>query len=161
MKGGAMINEISRILLKFRSCFRRKAAFNWFVIIVVGFIVRLDHYGVSSFVRWLYIKPSLYTSLLSFFRASSWKLKDIMCRWWEIVLSGCPLIYIDGRLLLAGDGIKISKEAEKMPVVKRLHQESDNSGKSPYIYGHHWGVIGILAGWVKKNLLYPPLCRAS
>ena len=89
-----MINEISHILLKFRSCFRRKAAFNWFVIIVVGFIVRLDHYGVSSFVRWLYIKPSLYTSLLSFFRASSWKLKDIMCRWWEIVLSGCPLIPI-------------------------------------------------------------------
>jgi len=84
-----------------------------------------------------------------------------MCRWWEIVLSGCPLIYIDGRLLLAGDGIKISKEAEKMPVVKRLHQESDNSGKPSYIYGHHWGVIGILAGWVKKTLLYPPLCRAA
>jgi len=156
-----MINEISRILLEFRSCFRRKAAFNWFVIIVVGFIVRLDHYGVSSFVRWLYIKPSLYTSLLSFFRASSWKVKDIMCRWWQIVLSGCPLIHIDGRLLLAGDGIKISKEAEKMPVIKRLHQESDNSGKPAYIYGHHWGVIGILAGWVKKNILYPPLCRAA
>ena len=84
-----------------------------------------------------------------------------MYRWWEIVLSSCPLVQIDGRLLLAGDGIKISKEAEKMPVVKRLHQESENSGKSPYIYGHHWGVIGILAGWVKKTVLYPPLCRAA
>ena len=161
MKGGTMINEISDILVKFRSCFRREAAFDWFVIIIVGFVVRLDHYGVSSFVRWLYIEPALYTSLLSFFRTSSWKLKDIMCRWWEIVLSGCPLIYIAGRLLLAGDGIKISKEAEKMPVVKRLHQESDNSGKPSYIYGHHWGVIGILAGWVKKTLLHPPLCRAA
>jgi hypothetical protein len=60
-------------------------------------------------------------------------------------------------LLLAGDGIKISKEAEKMPAVKRLHQESDNSGKAPYIYGHHWGVIGILAGWVKK-IFCIPLC---
>ena len=44
-----MINEIGRILVKFRPCFSRKAAFNWFVI--VGFIVRLDHYGVNSFVR--------------------------------------------------------------------------------------------------------------
>jgi len=88
-------------------------------------------------------------------------LKDIMHRWWHIVLSGCPLLHIDGRLLLAGDGIKINKEAEKMPVVKRLHQESDNSGKAPYIYGHHHGVIGILAGWAKKNLLYPPLCRTA
>jgi hypothetical protein len=156
-----MINEISRILLKFRACFSRQAAFDWFVIVIVGFIVRIDHYGVSSFVRWLGIQPSRYTSLLSFFRASSWQLKEIMQSWWQIVLSRCPLIDIDGRLLLAGDGIKISKEAEKMPGVKRLHQESDNSGKAAYIYGHHHGVIGILAGWVKKNLLRPPLCRAA
>ena len=109
-------------------------------------------------MRWLYIKPSLYTSLLSFFRASSWQLQNVLKTWWQIVLSHCPLIYIDERLLLAGDGIKICKEAEKIPAVKRLHQESDNSGKAPYIYGHHHGVIGILAGWAKKNLLYPPLC---
>ena len=81
-----------------------------------------------------------------------------MQRWWHIVLKRCPLPEIDGRLILAGDGIKISKEAEKMPGVKRLHQESDNSGKAPYIYGHHWGAIGILAGWVKKNILCSPLC---
>jgi hypothetical protein len=99
--------------------------------------------------------------MLSFFRASSWRLRDILQRWWHIVLARCPLPQIDGRLLLAGDGIKISKEAEKMPAVKRLHQESENSGKAPYIYGHHWGVIGILAGRVKKIVLYPPLCRAA
>ena len=82
-----------------------------------------------------------------------------MHRWWQIVLSSSvPLITIDGRLLLGGDGIKISKEAEKMPGVKKLHQESDNSGKAPYIYGHHHGVIGVLAGWVKKTVLYSPLC---
>ncbi|MEJ2167437.1 MAG: hypothetical protein P8X90_18065, partial [Desulfobacterales bacterium] len=108
-----MINEISRILQIFRSCFSRHASFEWFAIVIIGFIVRIDHYGVSSFVRWLGIKPARYTSLLAFFRASSWQLKDIMQRWWQIVLSTCPLIEIDGRLLLAGDGIKISKEAEK------------------------------------------------
>lgn len=156
-----MINEISQILVQFRSCFSRGAAFDWFVVVVFGFMVRLDHHGASSFVRWLCIKPRLYTALLSFFRASSWQLKTIMHRWWQIVLSGCPLIKIDGRLILAGDGIKISKEAEKMPGVKKLHQESDNSGKAPYIYGHHHGVIGILAGWVKKTILYSPLCRAA
>ena len=77
------------------------------------------------------------------------------------MLERCPLPQIDDRLLLAGDGIKICKEAEKMPAVKRLHQESDNSGKAPYIYGHHWGVMGILAGQVKKNVLYPLLCRTT
>ena len=156
-----MINEISRILEQFRPCFSRRAAFEWFVIVILGFMIRLDHHGVSSFVRWLCIDPQLYTSLLWFFRASSWELKTIMHCWWQVVLSNCPLIKVDGRLLLAGDGIKISKEAEKMPGVKKLHQESDNSGKAPYIYGHHHGVIGVLAGWVKKNVLYSPLCRAA
>lgn len=156
-----MIKEISRILESFRPCFTRTASFNWFCTVVFGFIVRIDLCGASSFVRWLGLKPELYTAMLSFFRASSWQLSTILKQWWHIVFERCPLPEIDGRLMLTGDGIKISKEAEKMPAVKRLHQESNNSGKAPYIYGHHWGVIGVLAGWVKKNLLYPPLCRAA
>ena len=35
-----------------------------------------------------------------------------------------------GALVLLGDGIKVAKEAERMPGVKKLHQESDNSGIS-------------------------------
>jgi hypothetical protein len=141
-----MINEISRILAGFRPCFTRAAAFNWFVTVVFGFIVRIDPCGASSFVRWLGIKPALCTAMLAFFRASFWQLGDILQRWWRIVLDRCLLPQLGGRLLLAGDGIKICREADKMSAVKRLHQESDNSGKAPYIYGHHWGVIGILAG---------------
>jgi hypothetical protein len=155
-----MISHISRILEAFRPCFARQAAYHWFAVVVLGFMVRIDQCGVSSFLRWLGIEPSLYTALLSFFRAKSWQLSTIMHRWWKIVLERCSPITIDGRLVLAGDGIKISKEAEKMPGVKRLHQESDNSAKAPYIYGHHWGVIGVLGGSVKKNLLHPPVCRA-
>jgi hypothetical protein len=146
-----MIAHISLILEAFRPCFTRQAAYHWFVIVIMGFILRIDHYGTSSFIRWLAIRPSLYTAMLSFFRAQSWKLDSIMRRWWQIVLERCIPIEIDGRLVLVGDGIKVSKEAEKMPGVKRLHQESDNSGKAQYIYGHHWGVIGTLAGWKKKS----------
>ena len=152
-----MIREISSILYSFRPCFTRSAAFEWFVVVMFGFMIRIDLCGASSFIRWLGLEPKLYTAMLSFFRASSWQLKTILQHWWQVVLQNCPLPTIDGRLLLAGDGIKISKEAEKMPAVKRLHQESDNSGKAPYIYGHHWGVIGILGGWV-KNILCTPLC---
>ena len=81
---------ISRILANFRPCFSRKAAFNWFVVVVFGFIVRLDHCNVSSFVRWLGIRPELYTALVSNFRAKSWRLPVIMYRWWQIVLEHLP-----------------------------------------------------------------------
>jgi hypothetical protein len=112
-------------------------------------------------MRWLAIRPALYTALLTFFRSTAWQLKNIQKKWAQIVITMCPVIKIGDRLLMAGDGIKISKEALKMPGVKRLHQESDNSGKAPYIFGHHHGVIGLMAGWVKKNILHPPLCRAA
>ncbi len=148
-----MIRQVDRLLLHFANCFNRDAAFRWFVIIIMGFIVRLDHHGVTSIIRWLGLDPAIYTSMLGFFRASSWKIRDILLCWQDIVWSYCPLIKIDDRYILCGDGIKIAKEAQKMPGVKKLHQESDNSGKAPYIYGHHFGVIGVLAGWVKKNLL--------
>jgi hypothetical protein len=153
-----MIKEISKILSQFRDCFSREASFSWFVITVMGFFVRLDHHGVSSMVRWLNLTPSKYTSLLLFFRSSSWNLKKIQEKWWQIVLAKCSPITIDGRCLVAGDGIKVSKEAKKMPGVKRLHQDSDNSGKASYIYGHHFGALGILAGHVKKKIFCIPLC---
>lgn len=156
-----MIGEISILLMGFRDCFSRSAAFEWFVIVIAGFLFRLDHHGVSSMIRWLALRINLYTALLSFFRASSWQLTEIMEQWWQIVFTQAPLVQIDGRYILIGDGIKVPKEAEKMPGVKKLHQESDNSGKPEYLYGHHHGVLGILAGEVKKMLLYPPLCGTA
>jgi len=152
-----MLSEISLILLMFQECFSRTAAFQWFVVVILGFMLRLDQHGVSSMIRWLGLRSSLYTAMLAFFRASSWKLPAIQRRWCEIALSCCPLLTVDHRYLIAGDGIKISKEAHKMPGVKRLHQESDNSGKAQFIYGHHFGVLGILAGWISKKVFCLPL----
>ena len=152
-----MIREISKLLSQFKNCFSRTSSFNWFAITIMGFFVRLDHHGVSSMIRWLNLAPDKYTSLLLFFRASSWNLNEIQKKWQQIALAKCPTVKIGGRYLIAGDGIKIAKEAKKIPGVKRLHQDSDNSGKASYIYGHHFGVLGILAGWVEKKIFCVPL----
>lgn len=85
-----MIGEISFILLLFQDCFSRVAAFNWFVVIIMGFIVRLDH-GVTSMIRWLSLDSSLYTAMLSFFQASSWQLSRIQQRWQQILVFSSQL----------------------------------------------------------------------
>ena len=141
-----MIAEINVILSLFRICFSRSASFYWFVIMIFGFIVRLDHHGVTSMIRWLGLDTSCYQALLAFLRADSWKLSTLQQRWQTIVLSCASPLTIDERLVMIGDGIKISKEANKMPGVKKLHQESDNSGKSPFIQGHHFGALGLMLG---------------
>ena len=42
-----------------------------------------------------------------------------------------------------------------MPGVKHLHQDSDNSGKGEYIYGHHIGFVGLLIGCLSKAFCLP------
>jgi uncharacterized protein (UPF0332 family) len=46
---------------------------------------------------------------------------------------------------MVGDGVKQSKEGRRMPGVKRLHQESEDSSKGEYIWGHLFGGISVLA----------------
>jgi len=58
------------------------------------------------------LRPRQIYVAVIIFQASSWNLKEIQQRWWQIVLSHCPVITINGRCLFAGDGIKIAKEAE-------------------------------------------------
>jgi hypothetical protein len=61
----------------------------------------------------------------------------------------------NGLPVLIGDGVKQSKEGKKMPGVKRLHQESENSGKSEYIFGHMFGAIGVLVESAGKFFCLP------
>ncbi|MCE5220600.1 MAG: hypothetical protein LLF98_04840 [Clostridium sp.] len=61
----------------------------------------------------------------------------------------------DSVTILVGDGVKASKEARKMPGVKKLHQESENSSKGEYIFGHMFGGIGVLAGNSSKMFCIP------
>jgi len=150
-----MLKLLDNIIIQFRCCFSRQAAFYWFVIVVMGFIVRFDHHGVSSFIRWLFIDPTYYETLMQFFRASSWNINRIQSQWALLVMNLFPLIKFNDRILLIGDGIKICKEAKRMPAVKRLHQDSDNSGKGEYILGHHFGYVGILTGHLNKMFCLP------
>ena len=141
-----MLNFIDKVLCQFESCFSRKASFRWFVMITMGFLLRSDKLGVTSVIRDLALSPDCYLSMIHFFRASSWSLDSIRLRWFSVVRDDFPL-YKEGNFhVLVGDGVKQSKEGRRMPGVKKLFQESENSAKPEYIHGHMFGGLGILAG---------------
>ncbi len=150
-----MLKLLDNILIKFDSVFAYEATFNWFVIVVFGFIIRFDHSGVTSFIRQLYLDPVHYDALPLFFRTASRSIDNLLTHWVSMCVTLFPTIQFNGRLLLIGDGIKISKEAFKMPGVKKLHLHSANSGKGEKIWGCHFGYIGILAGHLKKRFCVP------
>jgi hypothetical protein len=150
-----MIKYMNDILSSFRDGFSRIAAFEWFVVIVVGLMVRTDTLGVTSIVRDLALDPRHYESMIHFFRSSAWSLESVRLAWQEVIGRLAPLMRVRGRVVLVGDGMKQAKEGRRMPGVKKLHQESENVSKGEYIFGHLFGAIGILAGTPQKWFCLP------
>jgi hypothetical protein len=140
-----MLKRLDRILQHFRICFKREETFGWFVIIVVGMLLRTEMRGITTIIGCLCLEPKYYETMLHFFRSKAYDLVRIKSRWQSIVLEYIEPVMMDGHMVLIGDHIKISKEARHMPGVKKLYQESENSGKAEYIFGHQHGMLGILA----------------
>lgn len=110
-----MFEFVNTILLRFRSCFSRKAAFDWFVVIVVGFLVWSDTLGVTSVMRDLALASFVYPCLTHFFRAKSWNWYSLSCTWAEIVADIAPVKRIAGRVVLIGDGVKRASDGKFFP----------------------------------------------
>ena len=51
---------------------------------------------------------------------------------------------VNGRVILAGDGIKVAKSGKKKPAVKLLHRSSESNTKPEYIMGHSLQAVSLL-----------------
>ncbi len=151
---------ISETLLLFVLAFPSPISASWFVISVLGFILRTDQYGVSTFVRSCDLPASSYERLLSFFRKSPVKIDKLELRWWEIVIKNFPRYKIndkeDDPYVLVVDGTKVQKEGRRMPAVKKLGQTSEDQTKPTYIHGVMFQCISILCN-IGTSLLSVPL----
>ena len=114
-----------------------------------------DKLGLTSVIRDLSLNPKVYESMIHFFRSSAWNYETIANKWFEIVNKYAPIYKEGDYIVLVGDGVKESKEAKKMPGVKKLHQESENSSKAEFIFGHMFGGIGVLANSTSKLFCIP------
>lgn len=140
-----MLKLMERILQQFRICFKREETFGWFVIIVVGMLLRTEMRGITTIIGCLSLEPGCYEAMLHFFRSRAYDLERMKSKWQDIVLKHIEPVVMDGYTVLVGDHIKVPKEARRMPGVKKLHQDSENVGKAEYIFGHQHGMLGILA----------------
>lgn len=150
-----MIKYLDSILLSFRGSFTRKSSFNWFVIIIIGFMLNTDSSGVTSIIRELALNPKNYENLLHFFRSNAWTIEILSNCWTHVTKANAPILKVNDATILIADGVKQSKEGKKMAGVKKLHQESENSSKAKYIMGHMFGVVSVLIGNVKKQFALP------
>jgi hypothetical protein len=108
--------------------------------------------GVSSVISALRMKPGHYTTLLKFFRSNAFDIDALYRKLITVFLKILPPKTIDGKVILVGDHIKISKEGRRMPCIEKLHQESQNSGKGAFIEGHLFGFISMVIPGFNRSI---------
>ncbi len=150
-----MIDYLERFLQGMRPAFSRQATFDWFIVVLVGFLVRSDTLGVSSVVRALFLSSDSYPCLLHFFHSSAWNVKKLMACWWKWQAQE-PFAYRVGeRIVLVADHTKTPKDARKMPAVTTLYQDSETASKPTFFRGHNWGCLSQLMTDFKKSWATP------
>ncbi len=135
-------------IIYLRPACARTRTFMWFAVCVAGLTVRTERMGVTSIVRALGLQGRFYDNLLDNFHSTGIKLDSMTVLWSQLVLRLFPgLVRVNGRLVLVGDGIKVSKQGKKMPAVKLLHQESESN------------TSGVHHGTLLSGRLYSFSCR--
>ncbi|MCL1804071.1 MAG: transposase [Eubacteriaceae bacterium] len=145
-----------KILQSLRPAFSREATFKWFSAIAIGFMCGPGNAGMAGIVRALALSFASYSSVERFFRSTAFCAETLLLYWRRAVLAFAPLHRIfDGRAVLISDGTKQAHEGSHMPGVKKHSQESENSSKPSYIFGHLWGGLGIAASAGGLSLCIP------
>lgn len=149
--------EWFRCVQALREACARQRTFWWMMLVLAGLSIRSDLAGVSSLVRALGLKEGCYRRLLYLCHSPGLPVERLRACWARLVLRLFTAKRIGGRLVVIGDGLKVSKEGRKMPAVKKLHQSSDNNSKAAYIFGHSFQALGLLVAGPLGHLLCVPL----
>ena len=138
-----------------KSCTRNRT-FYWLTVALIGFSIRDDMLGVSSFIRCIGLHECCYDRILDFFHSSALNVQKLRMIWTAVVFTLHPgIVHYNGMPVLLGDGLKIPKSGKKMPGVKKLHQESDSNTKPKYIMGHSCQAICVLVKGLSNFVALP------
>jgi len=148
-----------KIVKQLRPCFSRNQTFMWFSLVLIGFSTRTDLAGVTSIIRSLGLEESYYDRLLDFFHSTGINLDGLSKQWSKIILKLDLGYKVNGRLIVLGDGIKVSKEGRKMPAVRWLHQGSESNSKPKFIMGQSCQALSLLMTSASYFFSVPMICR--
>ena len=137
-----IFDTFERVFGALRPAFTRELTFRWACTASLGLAVRDEDAGVASIVRALGLDDDAYHCLLRCFRSEAVDLRELTRLWCGAVRDLAAPATVNGRRLVAGDGVKVAKEGLRIPGVKRLHQESGDQSKAEFIRGHMIGAVG-------------------
>src|SRR5260370_24655013 len=153
-------NHWWKLVCDLRSACARTRPFLGMALCLAGMATRKELLGVTSIVRALGLEPACYDRLLDFFHSPALNLNKLTCAWCALVFRAHPgILRVNGRPVLAGDGINVAKAGRQMPGVKKLHQQSESNTKPEYIFGHSCQALAVLTQALSSVFALPLACR--
>ena len=147
-----------RCVHDFQAACSRSRTYLYLVLVLVGFSIRPECAGVTSFIRAVFLEPGLYQGFLHFFNYStSLDLSYLTQIWCRMVRRRFPVLRVGEYEVYVADGLKVAKEGKKMPGVKKLYQSSENNSKAAYIMGHSLQALAVLVGTAGGHVAAVPL----
>jgi len=141
------------------ACARRRT-FYWLLVALIGFSIREDLLGVSSFIRSIGLYEFCYDRILDFFHSPALNVLELNKIWTAIVFKYHPgILRFNGMAVIVCDGLKNAKSGKKMPGVKLLHQESESNTKPEYIMGHSCQAASVLVKGLFSVMALPLAAR--
>ena len=143
-----------------RNSCSRVRTFHWLLVVLIGFSIRDDLLGVTSFVRCIGLHELCYDHILDFFHSPGLNVLKLSRIWTLTVFKYHPgIVRRKGLPVIVGDGIKIAKSGKRMPGVKLLHQESESNTKPEYIMGHSCQALCVLVKGLGSVMALPLVAR--
>lgn len=147
------------ILSLLRPAFTRECSFIWFCSAVLAMLMRSELDGVTSLSRAIGGGVLVWRALLSMFASNAPKLELLTEIWIQFVLRHQASVKVNGKNVLAVDGIKMPKSGRRMPGNKRLHQCSQSNTKPSFITGHSCQSVAVLISGVAGVFAVPVFTR--
>ena len=146
---------------KLQPAFSRQKSFLWFVISLLGFSICMDQLGITSIIRSLGMGGKSYECLRQFFRSPSVDLGKLTLLWGQAIdfILKDHFCLFNGKKVYLIDGIKAAKEGRRMAGLKWLFQDSQNSSKPSYIFGHSCQALHVLVNAGKSHIAVPLIMR--
>jgi len=154
-----ILYRIQQILSELRPVFNRGATFEWFVLLMWGVLLCPQTPAVTSYLNAVGLSEYYYHQALHWFHSQAWSVMKLSQTWGQWLRKHPNVHRLQGKPVYVGDGIKISKEGRKMPAVKTLHQESENTRSTDWIRGHYFGCLSLLLGSADALFAVPIVLR--
>ena len=151
--------RLEQILAELRPAFRRKATYDWFIVLMWGVVLCHQAPAVTSYLNALGLGERCYEQALHWFHSSAFGIDELCGRWGNWLACHSSAHRLRGHLVYVGDGIKVGKEGRKMPGVKGMHQESENVSKPEWIRGHYFSALALLLSREKAMFAAPVLLK--